>query len=71
MKERLEDALQKINKMALIDHAQRIKGQKLIMSEPFSAGQYWMCLEMVAEDGSLVIARVRLPSHPNAPATAT
>ncbi|CEJ92429.1 hypothetical protein VHEMI08083 [[Torrubiella] hemipterigena] len=66
LKERLEAALEKINKTALIDHAQRIKGQKITMSEPFSAGQYWMCLEMVAEDGSLVIARVRLPRHPNA-----
>ncbi|KAK0609564.1 hypothetical protein B0T17DRAFT_621611 [Bombardia bombarda] len=35
------------------------------MSQPFSAGQYWMCLEIIAEDGSLVIARVRLPRHPD------
>ncbi|KAJ6787760.1 hypothetical protein PWT90_09045 [Aphanocladium album] len=27
------------------------------MSEPFSAGQYWICSELVAEDGSVVIAR--------------
>ncbi|KAH7009377.1 uncharacterized protein B0I36DRAFT_401714 [Microdochium trichocladiopsis] len=38
-------------------------------SKPFSAGQYWICFEMIAEDGSLVIARVRLPRHPDAPPT--
>ncbi|KAK7968741.1 hypothetical protein PG988_007814 [Apiospora saccharicola] len=35
------------------------------MSDPFLAGQCWVCFEMIAEDGSLVIARVRLPRHPN------
>ncbi|KKP00792.1 hypothetical protein THAR02_07087 [Trichoderma harzianum] len=69
MKERLQTALAKINKSALIHHAQRIKGQELTMSEPFSAGQYWICFEMVAEDKSIVIARVRLPRHPDTPAT--
>ena len=64
MKERLQAALDKINKPALLRHAERIKGQKVVMSEPFSAGQYWICFEMIAEDGSLVIARVRLPRHP-------
>jgi hypothetical protein len=38
-------------------------------SKPFSAGQYWICFEMVAEDDSLVIASVRLPRHPDVPAT--
>lgn len=37
------------------------------MSEPFSAGQYWVCFELIAEDGSLVIACVRLPRHPLTP----
>ena len=41
------------------------------MSEPFSAGQYWICFEIIADDGSLVIARVRLPRHPDTPATIT
>lgn len=49
-------------------HAETVTGQQVRMSEPFSAGQYWMCFEMVAEDdGSLVIARVRLPRHPDTP----
>ncbi|PTB59070.1 hypothetical protein M431DRAFT_527659 [Trichoderma harzianum CBS 226.95] len=69
MKERLQTALIKIDKSALIHHAQRIKGQELTMSEPFSAGQYWICFEMVAEDKSIVIARVRLPRHPDIPVT--
>lgn len=69
MKERLQAALANIDKSALIRHAQRIKGQQLIMSEPFSAGQYWICFEMVAEDKSIVIARIRLPRHPDIPAT--
>lgn len=69
MKERLQTALDAIDKTALIHHAQRIKGQELIMSEPFSAGQYWICFEMVAQDKSIVIARVRLPRHPDIPAT--
>ncbi|KAL7960498.1 hypothetical protein V8C34DRAFT_276523 [Trichoderma compactum] len=69
MKERLQTALAKIDKSALIHHAQRIKGQELIMSQPLSAGQYWVCFEMVAQDKSIVIARVRLPPHPDFPAT--
>jgi hypothetical protein len=63
MKERLQTALGQID--------ERIKGQKLTLSQPFSAGQYWICFEMVAEDRSLVIARVRLPRHPNIPVTVT
>jgi hypothetical protein len=39
------------------------------MSKPFSAGQYWICFEMMADDGALVIARVRLPRHPSTPPT--
>ena len=69
MKERLEAALEQIDMSALIRHAERIKGQKITMSQPFSAGQYWICFEMVVEDGSLIIARVRLPRHPDIPVT--
>lgn len=65
MKERLERSLAELNKDVLLHHAELIKGQKLSMSDPFSAGQFWICFEMVAEDGSLVIARVRLPRHPD------
>ncbi|KAK8024925.1 hypothetical protein PG990_002748 [Apiospora arundinis] len=65
MKERLTTALATINKDVILEHAGRIKGQKLSMSDPFSAGQYWICFEMVAEDGTLIIARVRLPRHPD------
>lgn len=69
MKKRLEDLIATLNKKVLIDHAERITGQKISMSEPFSAGQYWMCFELVAEDETLIIARVRLPRHPNAAPT--
>jgi hypothetical protein len=65
MKERLQTLLARLDKSVLLRHAESIMGQKLIMSEPFSAGQYWICFELVAEDGSLVIARVRLPRHPD------
>lgn len=65
MKERLEGLISKLDKGVLLHHAELIKGQKITMSEPFSAGQYWVCFEMVAEDDSLVIARVRLPPHPD------
>lgn len=68
MKERLESALQSVDKAALIAHGESITGQRLSMSEPFSAGQYWICFEMVAEDESSMIARVRLPRHPETPA---
>ncbi|PNY24501.1 Uncharacterized protein TCAP_05563 [Tolypocladium capitatum] len=67
MKERLQAALEQIDKSVLLDHAERIIQQKLTMSKPFSAGQYWICFEMVAEDASLAIARVRLPRHPDTP----
>ncbi|OAQ66198.1 phosphotransferase enzyme family domain-containing protein [Pochonia chlamydosporia 170] len=69
MKERLEGLIAKLDKKALLNHAELIKGQKFSMSEPFSAGQYWICFELVAEDDSLVIARVRLPRHPDIPQT--
>ncbi|KAM3455793.1 hypothetical protein MY3296_002211 [Beauveria thailandica] len=71
MKERLQGLLAKVDKSVLVRHAELIKGQKVTMSQPFSAGQYWVCFEMIAEDGSLVIARVRLPRHPDTPPTAS
>ncbi|KAI0190167.1 hypothetical protein EV127DRAFT_365470 [Xylaria flabelliformis] len=74
MKERLQAALGRIDKRSLVRHAEHIKGQKLTMSQPFSAGQYWICFEMVAVTRTgpgLVIARVRLPRHPNIPVTVT
>lgn len=69
MKERLERSIRAINKSALLEHAKELKSQEMTMSSPFSAGQYWICFEMVAKDGSLVIARVRLPRHPDMPDT--
>ncbi|KAJ4306164.1 hypothetical protein N0V88_000960 [Collariella sp. IMI 366227] len=71
MKERLETLLSKLKKPILIRHAELITGQKVTMSEPFSAGQYWMCFELVADNGTLIIARVRLPRHPDMPSTVT
>lgn len=71
MKEHLESVLAGLNKNVLLFHAQLIKGQKLSMSEYFSVGQFWICFEMAAEDGSPVIARVRLPRHPNTLPTVT
>jgi hypothetical protein len=69
MKERLQTLLDKLDKTVILRHAELIKGQRLSISDPFSEGQYWVCLELVAEDGSLVIARVRLPRHPDLPST--
>ncbi|KAK4038016.1 hypothetical protein C8A01DRAFT_48310 [Parachaetomium inaequale] len=71
MQERLQTLLFKLDKSVLLRHAESVTGQRLTMSEPFSAGQYWICFELVAEDGSLVIARVRLPRHPDLPSTVT
>jgi hypothetical protein len=65
MKERLESFMGSINKPALLQHAQSILSQPLTMSEAFSAGQFWCCFELVAADGRLIIARVRLPRHPD------
>ncbi|KFZ14755.1 hypothetical protein V501_03062 [Pseudogymnoascus sp. VKM F-4519 (FW-2642)] len=65
MKERLESFMGSINKPALLQHAQSVLDQPLTMSEAFSAGQFWCCLELVAADGRLIIARVRLPRHPD------
>ncbi|KAK3367599.1 hypothetical protein B0H63DRAFT_504501 [Podospora didyma] len=52
MKERLESLLQVLDKSALLRHAEELRSQKFTMSEPFSAGH-------------LIIARVRLPRHPD------
>lgn len=68
MKERLESIMTKLNTATLVQHAEQVLNQKVILSKPFSAGQYWACFEMVAEDESLIIARVRLPKHPDTPA---
>lgn len=68
MKERIEELLRKLDKSAIVRHTESILGRKVTLSEPFSAGQYWACFEMVAQDSNLlVIARVRLPRHPEIP----
>lgn len=70
MKERIEDLLQKLDKSAIVRNAESILDQKLTLSEPFSAGQYWVCFELVGQQSDLlVIARVRLPKHPDLPDT--
>lgn len=61
----------KLDTSVLIRHVQQIRGQKFTMSALFSAGQYWICLEVAAGDDSLIIARVQLPRHPDTPAVAT
>ncbi|XEV01762.1 hypothetical protein FSHL1_007049 [Fusarium sambucinum] len=55
----------------LQQHAELVTGQKCKLSEPFSAGQYSVCFELVAEDDSLIIARVRLPRHPTVSSNVT
>lgn len=65
MKERLESFMSTLNKSTLVQHAEQVMGQKFSISEPFSAGQYWACFELIAANGSLIIARVRLPRHPD------
>ncbi|PVI04277.1 hypothetical protein DM02DRAFT_586500 [Periconia macrospinosa] len=65
MKQRLELFMDTIHKPALLDHVERISGKKANMSEPFSAGQYWCCFEFILDDQNLIIARVRLPRHPD------
>ncbi|AEO62358.1 uncharacterized protein THITE_2106451 [Thermothielavioides terrestris NRRL 8126] len=42
MKERLRVILTKLNRPALMRHGELVRGQRLTMSEPFSAGQYWI-----------------------------
>ena len=58
-----------INKTALTEHASVVLGSPASMSEPFSAGQYWCCFELVAPDDRFLVARVRLPKHPQSSAT--
>lgn len=65
MKERLETFMARINKSPLVGHAEELTGKSVSMSEPFSAGQFWCCFELVDADGTLLIARVRLPRHPD------
>jgi hypothetical protein len=71
MKERLEKFMGSINKAALLKQVEKTVQKKAKMSEPFSAGQFWCCFEFVMEDQSLVIARVRLPRHPDSNDTVT
>lgn len=65
MTERLERFMSIINKSSLVEHTQLIIGQPVSISEAFSAGQFWCCFELLAGDGRLIIARVRLPRLPD------
>jgi hypothetical protein len=65
MKERLQTFMSTLHKSVLARHAELITGQSISISEPLAAGQSWACFEPIAADGNLIIARVRLPSHPH------
>ncbi|KAK6716514.1 hypothetical protein SNK04_007463 [Fusarium graminearum] len=67
MRERLEDRVSTLNMEYLKQHAEAITGQTVTLSPNFSAGQYWVCFELLVADGGLIIARVRLPQHPTTP----
>ncbi|KAK0628687.1 hypothetical protein B0T17DRAFT_162148 [Bombardia bombarda] len=69
MRQRLEGFMASINKTALTEHASIVLGSPASISEPFSAGQYWCCFELVAPDNRFLVARVRLPKHPESNAT--
>ncbi|KAK3372046.1 hypothetical protein B0H63DRAFT_503437 [Podospora didyma] len=58
-----------INKTALIEHASTVLGSPASMSEPFSAGQFWCCFELVTPDNRFLIARVGLPNYSEGDAT--
>nr|POE93277.1 hypothetical protein CFP56_19289 [Quercus suber] len=70
LRSRLQTFLSTIDKNALLEHTTSILGKAMAISEPFSAGEFWCCFELVADDGSLLVARLRLPSHPNSPGPA-
>ncbi|MCJ1356369.1 MAG: hypothetical protein MMC33_006364 [Icmadophila ericetorum] len=65
MNERLQDFMVSMNKSALIKHAEITTGRTLSLSKPFSAGFNWCCFELIANDGTFFIARVKLPRHPD------
>ncbi|EJT74690.1 hypothetical protein GGTG_08528 [Gaeumannomyces tritici R3-111a-1] len=71
MRQRLEGFMASISKAALTEHASVVLGSPASMSEPFSAGQHWCCFELVAPDDRFLVARVRLPKHPESNATDT
>ncbi|KAI9695936.1 MAG: hypothetical protein M1820_008348 [Bogoriella megaspora] len=72
MKKRLQDFMGTIDKKAFITCANKMFQKNFAISEPFSAGEHWVCFELVAdEDSSVVIARARLPRHPDTPSTVT
>ncbi len=56
---------------ALIRHTDVITSKRVVVSEPFSVGQYWIwiCVKMIAEDGSHAVALIRLLSHLESPST--
>jgi hypothetical protein len=66
MKQRLQTFMSSINKAAITEHASAVLDAPTSMSKPFSAGQHWCCFELVAADDEsrFLIARVRLPKHP-------
>lgn len=71
MKQRLESFMESIHKPTLLEHVERVTGKIANMSDPFSAGQFWCCFEFILDDNSLIIARARLPRHPDTDEDAT
>lgn len=65
MRSRLERFMASSNKNALKSHIEKLLRSPVNLSDRFSAGKYWCCFEFSApDDRRLVIARVRLPKHP-------
>ncbi|KAK0714722.1 hypothetical protein B0H67DRAFT_490749 [Lasiosphaeris hirsuta] len=61
----LRGFIESVNKPALIEHALDILGVTMTISEPFSIGQSWCCLELVAPDReSFIIARLQVSQDP-------
>ncbi|KAF0643397.1 hypothetical protein FPSE5266_03731 [Fusarium pseudograminearum] len=67
MRDRLEERVSTLNMEYLKQHAETITGHTVTLSPKFSAGQYWVCFELLVADRGLIIARVRLPQHPTTP----
>ncbi|KAJ2989404.1 hypothetical protein NUW58_g3484 [Xylaria curta] len=71
MKERLQAALGQIDKRALVRHAERIKGQKLTMSQPFSPASIGSAWRWLLKTGALLLPEFACPATPDIPVTVT
>lgn len=62
----LKSFIDTIDRSSLVEHAQLIFSRLVSISDRFHVGVDWCLYELLTSDERIIIARMRLPKHPNA-----